>query len=39
VAVNDTVGSPCLILDVEMEMMQVCGSLLMEVIMKFSLCQ
>jgi hypothetical protein len=32
------VGAPCLILDVEMELLQVCGPLLLEVIMQFLLC-
>jgi hypothetical protein len=32
------VGAPCLILDVEMELLQVCGPLLMVVILQFSLC-
>jgi hypothetical protein len=32
------VGAPCLILDVEMELLQVCGPLLMAVILQFSLC-
>jgi hypothetical protein len=32
------VGVTCLILDVEVELLQVCGPLLMVVIMQFSLC-
>jgi hypothetical protein len=32
------VGAPCLILDVEMELLQVCGPLMMVVILQFSLC-
>jgi hypothetical protein len=32
------VGASCLILDVYMELLQVCGPLLMVVIMQFSLC-
>jgi hypothetical protein len=32
------VGAPYLILDVEMELMQVCGPLMMAIILKFSLC-
>jgi hypothetical protein len=32
------VGAPCIILDVEMELLQVCGPLLMAVILQFSLC-
>ena len=30
--------APCLILDVEMELLQVCGPLLMVIILQFSLC-
>jgi hypothetical protein len=37
-AVNDMICAPCLILDVEMELMQVGGPLLMEVILQLSLC-
>jgi hypothetical protein len=36
--INDVVGASCLILDVEMELLQVCGPLLMVVILQFSLC-
>jgi hypothetical protein len=32
------VGSPYLILDVEMKFMQVCGTLLTTIILQFSLC-
>jgi hypothetical protein len=32
------VGASCFILDVEVELLQVCGPLLMAVILKFSLC-
>jgi hypothetical protein len=32
------IGAPCLIFDVDMELLQVCGPLLMEVILQFSLC-
>jgi hypothetical protein len=32
------VGDSCLILDVEIKLLQVCGPILMVVIMKFSLC-
>jgi hypothetical protein len=32
------VGAFCLILDVEMELVQVCGPLLMAIIQQFSLC-
>ena len=35
--VNDTIGDPCLIFDVDMELLQVCGPLLMVVILQFSL--
>jgi hypothetical protein len=31
------VGAPCLILDVDMEVLQVCGPLLMAVILQFTL--
>jgi hypothetical protein len=37
-AINDMVGTFCFILDVEVELLQVCGPLLMAVILKFSLC-
>jgi hypothetical protein len=33
-----TVGASCFILDVEVELLQVCGPLLMVVILQFSLC-
>ena len=36
--VNDTIGDTCLILDVEMELLQVGGSLLMAVVLQFPLC-
>jgi hypothetical protein len=36
--VNDAVGTPCLILDVDMELLQVCGPLPIMVILQFSLC-
>jgi hypothetical protein len=36
--INYMVGASCLIFYVEMELLQVCGPLLMEVILKFSLC-
>jgi hypothetical protein len=32
------VGAPCLILDVEMELLQLCGPLLMAVILQFVSC-
>jgi hypothetical protein len=35
---NDAFGAPCLILDVEMELLQVCGPLMMAIILQFSLC-
>jgi len=37
-AVSDVVGAPCLIRDVEMELLQLCGPLLMEIILQFFLC-
>jgi hypothetical protein len=37
-AVNDTIGDTCLILDVEMELLQVGGPLLMAVVLQFPLC-
>jgi hypothetical protein len=37
-AINDSVGTSCFILDVEVELLQICGPLLMVVILKFSLC-
>jgi hypothetical protein len=36
--INDSVGTSCCILDVEVELLQICGPLLMEVILQFSLC-
>jgi hypothetical protein len=36
--VNDTIGDTCLILDVEIELVQVGGPLLMVVVMQFSMC-
>jgi hypothetical protein len=36
-AVSDMIFSPCLILDVDMELMQVCGPLLMVVILQLPL--
>jgi hypothetical protein len=32
------IGAPCIIFDVDMEPLQVCGSLLMVVIIQFALC-
>jgi hypothetical protein len=37
-AINDSVGTSCFILDVEVELMQICGPLLMVVILQFSSC-
>ena len=37
-AIDDMIGASCFILDVEVELLQVCGPLLMEVIVKFSMC-
>jgi hypothetical protein len=37
-AVNDTICAPCLILDVEMELLQVCGPLLMAIVLQFPPC-
>jgi hypothetical protein len=37
-AINDMVGASCFILDVDVELLQVCGPLLMVVILQFSLC-
>jgi hypothetical protein len=36
-AVGDAIDAPCLILDVEIELLQVCGPLLMAVILQFTL--
>ena len=36
--VNNVVSAPCLILVVEMELLQVCGPLLMAIILQFPLC-
>ena len=35
---SDVVGAPSIILNVEMELLQVCGPLMMVVILQFSLC-
>jgi hypothetical protein len=35
---NDMIGDTCIILDVDMELFQVCGPLLMVVILQFPLC-
>ena len=37
-AINNTIFSPCLILDVDMELLQVGGPLLMVVVLQFPLC-
>ena len=37
-AINDTISAPYFILDFEVELLQVCGPLLMAVILQFSLC-
>jgi hypothetical protein len=37
-SINDLVGTSCFILDVEVELLQICGPLLMLVILQFSLC-
>jgi hypothetical protein len=38
VAISDAIGASSFILDAEVELLQVCGPLLMVVILKFSLC-
>jgi hypothetical protein len=37
-AIKDMVGASCFILDVEVELLQICGPLLMMVILQFTLC-
>jgi hypothetical protein len=37
-AINDSIGNSCFILDVEVELPQLCGPLMMAVILQFSLC-
>jgi hypothetical protein len=37
-AVNDMICAPCLIIDVEMEPVQVCGPLLMAIVLQLPLC-
>jgi hypothetical protein len=37
-AISDVLGASCFILDVEVELLQLCGPLLMAVILQFSLC-
>jgi hypothetical protein len=36
--INDSIGTSHFILDVEVELLQICGPLLMAVILQFSLC-
>jgi hypothetical protein len=36
--INDSIGTSCFILNVEVELLQICGPLLMAVILQFSLC-
>jgi hypothetical protein len=36
--VSETICAPCLIIDVEMELLQLCGPLLMAVILQLPLC-
>jgi hypothetical protein len=38
VVVRETIGAPLIIINVEVKLMQVCGPLLMAVILQFSLC-
>jgi hypothetical protein len=37
-AINDSVGTSCFIIYVEVELLQICGPLLMVVILQFTLC-
>ena len=37
-AINDAIGASCFILDVEVELLQVCGPLLMAIILQRPLC-
>jgi hypothetical protein len=37
-AISYAIGASCFILDVEVELLQVCGPLLMAVILQFSMC-
>jgi hypothetical protein len=37
-AISDLVGTSCFILDVEVELLQICGPLMIAVILQFSLC-
>jgi hypothetical protein len=37
-AINNVVGASYFILDVEVELLQVCGTILMAIILQFSLC-
>jgi hypothetical protein len=36
--INNSVGTSCFVLDVEVELLQICGPLLKVVILQFSLC-
>ena len=36
--ISDAIGASCFILDVEVELLQVCGPILMVIILQFSLC-
>jgi hypothetical protein len=36
--VNNEIGAPCLIFDVDMELLQVCGPIFMALVLQFSLC-
>jgi hypothetical protein len=36
--INDTISASCLILDVDMEPLQVCGPLMMAIILQFASC-
>jgi hypothetical protein len=37
-AISDSVGTSCFILDVEVELLHICGPLLMAVFLQFTLC-
>ena len=37
-AINESIDTSCFILDVEVELLQICGPLLMEIILQFALC-
>jgi hypothetical protein len=36
--INESIGTSCFILDVEVEVLKICGTIMMVVIMKFSFC-